>query len=132
EVGRVGDAGQYGDLELSPDDNRLAVNLPDPTGRGRDLWIFDLARNVRTRFTFDPADESSSVWSPDGSTLVFGSERSGFVDLFQKGTNGTGADAIVFENRTNKFPQSWSRDGKFILYFTFAGGGGNDLFVLPL
>jgi hypothetical protein len=33
---------------------------PDPGRRTRDIWVQDLARGVRTRFTFDSAEERSS------------------------------------------------------------------------
>ena len=40
---------------LLTDDRKLAVTIGDPS----DVWIFDLVRNVSTRFTFDPADSTS-------------------------------------------------------------------------
>ena len=135
QIGVLGDLMAYGDVELSPDGQRAAVNIPDQTGKGRDIWLYDVARGLRTRFTFDPADESSSVWSPDGSRLVFGSGRKGLQDLYQKASSGAGSDELLFEDKlATKFPQSWSADGRFVLYFTggVVNGTGSDLFVLPL
>jgi len=47
-------------IELSPDGTRVALAIVDPGRRTRDIWVQDLARGVRTRFTFDSAEERSS------------------------------------------------------------------------
>ena len=131
DVGMLGDAGDYGDVELSPDGKRVAVSLPDPSARTRDIWIFDVLRALRTRFTFDPGDELAAIWSPDGSRLMFASRARGPFDLFQKPTTGAGNNDVVYADRLNKLPTSWSSDGRSIL-FTVAGATSNDIWMLPL
>src|SRR6266498_4581451 len=59
-------------LRLSPDEKRLAVSRLDLQAGSADIWLIDLARNNPSRFTFDPANEGSPTWSPDGSTLSLG------------------------------------------------------------
>ena len=55
-----------------------------------DIWIIDIARNVRSRLTFDPGRDVSPVWSPDGTRIAFQSTRSGKpVALRQTLINGT-------------------------------------------
>ena len=71
QLGTVGDAAQYGDLELSPDGRQAAVSVLDTATNTRDLWVFDVARGVRTRFTFDPGDEVLPIWSADGTRMFF-------------------------------------------------------------
>jgi Tol biopolymer transport system component len=135
QIGVLGDLARYADLQLSPDGKRASVSIPDQLGKGRDIWLYDVARGLRTRFTFDPADEFTSVWSPDGSRVVFNSRRKGHLDLFQKASSGAGTEEVLLEDNVDKYPESWSPDGRFILYAT--GGSttsttGSDLFVLPL
>jgi hypothetical protein len=135
QIGVLGDSARYADLELSPDGKRASVSIPDQGGKGRDIWLYDVARGLRTRFTFDPADELESIWSPDGSRVVFNSRRKGHLDLFQKTSSGAGTEEVQLEDNVDKYPESWSPDGRFILYAT--GGNaplttGSDLFVLPL
>jgi dipeptidyl aminopeptidase/acylaminoacyl peptidase len=47
----------------------------------RPMWIYDVKRNVRTRFTTDPAVDNNPVWSPDGSRIVFCPTRRTHVSL---------------------------------------------------
>jgi Tol biopolymer transport system component len=135
QVGVLGDSASYGDLELSPDRRQAIVSILDQTRRTRDLWLYDVSRNLRTRFTFDPADERESIWSPDGSRVVFNSLRKGHFDFYQKASSGAGTEEVLLEdNVLNKYPSSWSPDGRFILYYTASStpGTGADLSVLPL
>ena len=87
---------------------------------------------IRTRFTFDAADEFASTWSPDGKRLVFNSRRNGHLDLFQKALTSAGTEEVLFADGLDKSPLSWSRDGRFILYTAVGATTGSDLYVLPL
>jgi len=129
-MGTVGEPRQYYHIELSPDGKRLAATS---AGAGNlDLWTYDLARGLPTRLTFDPAAEVTAVWSADGRTLAFNSNRKGGTDLYRKPSNGSGAEELLYADDRDKNPTSWSRDGRFLLYHTTGGEQGPDLFVLPL
>jgi Tol biopolymer transport system component len=135
QIGVVGDSAAYADLELSPDGKRASVNIQGQVGKGRDIWLYDVARGLRTRFTFDGGDNQSVIWSPDGQSLIFGSKRKQYLDLYQKVSSGVGTEQLLLEDNVgNKYPTSWSPDGRSILYFTGTSTSqtGADLFVLPL
>jgi len=132
-IGALGDKAGYGDLELASDGKRGAVSLLDRTRRTRDIWLFDIARGLRTRFTFDSAEESASVWSPDGDRVVFNTNRKGHFDLYQKASSGSGAEQELLVDTRDKYPIDWSPDGRFILFGVGATGAtAYDLWVLPL
>jgi Tol biopolymer transport system component len=129
----VGGLADYGNLELSPDREQAAVSVLDPDKRTRDIWMFDLARGVRTRFTLDPTDETDAIWSPDGSHVVFNARPKGYFDLYERDLNGAGSPDVLLSDSQNKTPTSWSKDGQFLLYSTGAFGIGNsDIWVLPM
>jgi Tol biopolymer transport system component len=131
KVGTLGTPGDYGDISLSADGKQAAVSVLDPLQRTRDIWLFDVTRGLRTRFTFSASDEFAPVWSPDGMSIIFSSRPKGPFDLYRKASNGAGDEELLFADQYNKFPTSVSRDGQFLLYFTNATTG-IDIWVLPL
>jgi Tol biopolymer transport system component len=133
KVGVLGERADYGDVEVSPDGKRAAVTVFDSAVKARDLWIFDLVRGLRTRFTFDPAEENTPIWSPDGSHIAYTLRVSGTLELYQKATDGTGTPEVLLADHRNKFPACWSPDGRFVLYMVDNGAPtGWDLWLLPL
>ena len=122
--------------QLSPDGTHVAVTMADPSTNTRDVWLWDVTTGVRTRFTFDAADEAAAVWSPDGSRLVFNSRRRDPVfDLFQKPSSGVGVEeTILADDMPNKFATSWSSDGRFIVFDSADATSSQkgDLWLLPM
>jgi Tol biopolymer transport system component len=129
----VGESGELFRTSLSPDGKRAAVSVYDRAARNYDLWISDLVRNLRSRFTFDPANENEGIWSPDGSQIVFSSDRKGHLDLYRKLASGAGTEELLYADGLDKRVTSWSPDGKFVIYDSFGDPKtGDDLWVLPL
>ena len=84
----VGEPSDYSNPALSWDGKKVAVGIGDPKTSTRDLWVFDLIRGTSSRLTFDPADDLNPLWSPDGSRIVFTSNRKGQRDVYQKLASG--------------------------------------------
>jgi eukaryotic-like serine/threonine-protein kinase len=130
----LGEAAPYENFALSPDERRVAVAFGTGSPINQDIWIIDIARNVRSRLTVDPGPDRSPVWSPDGTRIAFGSQRSGKASLRQQLINGTAADESLLEGSGGITPSNWSADGRFIAY-TLATGTFPpklDVWVLPL
>lgn len=123
QLGTVGDAASYGDVELSPDGRQVAVSIIDPLTNTRDLWLVDVGRGVRTRFTFDKGDDVAPIWSRDGARIVFTSNRSGHYDLYEKAATGIGPETLVYADASEKYPTSWLSDARMLLYWTFTAEG---------
>ena len=131
QISVLGDPAPYADLELSPDQKRASVSIPGQGDR-RDLWLYDVVRGLRTRFTFGSADAITSIWSPDGNRIVFASNRKGHLDLYQKSSSGADTEDLLLEDNFDKVPTSWSPDARSILYDTRGSSIGTSLGVLPL
>jgi len=130
-IGTLGEAGQLQRMSLSPDRKSLAISIADPSSQNVDIWTYDIARGLRTRLTFDPAGDRDAVWSPDGGTIIFDSNRKGFGDLYRKSSNGAGSAELLYADGLLKLPSGWSPDGKFLLYSPLGRKKGWDLWVLP-
>ena len=116
-TGTVGEpSSEYRDLALSPDGTRLAMTKSS----GADsvsIWLADLSRGgASTRFTFGSPHDLYQVWSPDGSRLVFSSDRDGQFNLYQKLVNGAKDEEVLLKSSEDKRATSWSSDGRFLLY----------------
>jgi serine/threonine protein kinase len=131
-IGTLGPPGDYDDLRLSPDGRRLLVSLPSAGMPNRDLWIIDVSRGLRSRFTFGDASSRGAIWSPDGSRIVFSAQRGGHMALVEKASNGAGAEKVLFDDEFEKELSSWSRDGRFILYQRRNGNQPPTPWVLPM
>jgi len=131
-LGVLDDPAPNANPKLSPDGKRLAVVITDPQTGHPDIWLYELARGIKTRFTFDPAGEREPIWSPDGSRIVFTSNRKGHFDLYQKSANGAGSEELLLESNFDKAPSSFSPDGRFLLYSAVDPKTKADLWVLPL
>src|SRR5262249_49780148 len=111
-LGSVGAPADYSNPALSPDGRYLAVSIRDAT-RKRDIWVIDLLKGVQQRITSDPADDTTPVWSPDGSEIAYCSDRRGHRDLFVR-TVAEGPERLLFSSDQNKNPIDWASNGSAI------------------
>jgi Tol biopolymer transport system component len=131
--------GDYADFRLSPDGKRLAASLVDPKTNAVDIWLTDLARGSTSRFASGGAVTANPLWSPDGTQLIFRSNRNGFIEFYQRSAAGGGSDRPVLSLEAyrvahlaqNLIPTDWSRDGHVVFSVPVAGAG-NDLWLLPV
>jgi Tol biopolymer transport system component len=155
--GRVAPAietrGGYEHPAFSPDGRQLAVMMATETGS--DIWIIDLERATRTRFTAD-GTSAFPVWAPDGSRVAFQSTAPGLRNLFWKPLDAT-SEAQPFLNAADsagaptwpntgtdllpgtlptlsgagpQFPTSWSPDGSTLAFHERKPSGERDIWVV--
>jgi len=127
-IGTLGEPGPYGQIALSPDDTRVAVEVANNEGRF-DIWVIDVARGVASRLTSDPGDERDPVWSPDGQELVFDTGTGGGNLIRMALATGASASPLL-QGPEHYIPESWSHDGKTLFYIT--DGEERTLSALPL
>ena len=126
ELGTVGRPAIMFNPSLSPDGQRVAVDISDPKAANVDVWVIDLKDNTTARLTFDADEEATPVWSPDGGRIAYQSSSTGTK---VKETSGLGEGRIAAQRPSvslsignNNFPNAWSRDGASLLT-TFEGVG---------
>ena len=132
ELGTVAEGSEFRNTCLSPDASKVVSGIADDESGNRDLWIHDLDRGVASRFTFDPATDSNPLWSPDGKQIVFSSTRNEKRGLYLKDASGVGSAELLLEVEDGASPNSWSSDGKFLLYNTRGAETSWDIWALPM
>jgi len=92
-----------------------------------DIWVLDIAKGIISRFTSNPAVDTSPKWSPDGKTIAFQSNRDGVFNLYQREFGVVGEDKLLFKSDKSKTLSDWSRDGRYIVYTE-----DGDIWALPM
>lgn len=127
EIGTALKPGIYGNMMLSPNGKIVAADTTDPASQNTDIWAYDVETQSAKRLTFDPAIDSLPIWSPDGTRMVFASNRGVTFDLYLKDTNGAQEETHIPQDGPDRFPSDWSHDGKYVLYER-----GADLWLLTI
>ena len=87
------------------------------------IYVFDMATKDLKQITSGPWDDASPKWSPDGSRIVFSSNRSEDpdinlnTDLFLIPAAGGELQKLTTNIGSDQSPD-WSPDGKWIAYLT--------------
>ena len=113
---------------LSPDGRRVAVQAIE--GSNFDIWVWDIARAVKTRLTTGPELDGVALWSPTGEDVAFNSFRAGNSDIFLRQADGGGEAKVLPATPRNESLTDWSRDGKYLLYWLDDPETGADLWYL--
>jgi eukaryotic-like serine/threonine-protein kinase len=129
-LGQAGEPTARDELELSPDETRLAEGRTDDRGAWT-VWMLDLARGANTRLTFEGGG-GNAEWSPDGRQIVYSPSGGQAPDLYVKPANGAEAGERILHSDQTVTPKDWSRDGRYILYEERTKDRKLDLWVVPM
>jgi serine/threonine protein kinase/Tol biopolymer transport system component len=124
----VGEPARFTDrITLSPTEDTAMVQVLADEGENLDLWVVELDRKLRTRFTFSPDVDGSPTFSPNGETVVWGVlDDNGQLVLHRKAIGGSGDGEALAEFDTEVWPSSWHPSGDIVL-LTRRTSGNTDL-----
>lgn len=94
---------------ISPDGNTIAF-----TYKG-DIYSVPANGGEATRLTFHTGQDYMPVWSPDGKTIAFASERYGNFDIYKMDAKGGAATRLTFHSADEE-PYTFSSDGKEVYF----------------
>jgi serine/threonine-protein kinase len=118
------------DPRVSPDGSRIAVQAADS---GSDIWICDLGRATLTRLSFDPQEDETPVWSPDGAWVAWVAQRSGRPrQVLRRRADGSGEEQVTWSTRAHAHVHDWSPDGKYLLVTQDAVSTARDVWLVPV
>jgi len=122
---------QFSSPQLSPDRKMLAIENRDQGRTG--IWLYDMDRKRRAPFTLDALGPVAPVWSPDGRSIAFASNRKGHFDIYRRAADGSGEEQLLYADGDEKYPASWSPDGRLLLFERHAPKTGRiTVWILPL
>ncbi|MCU1348375.1 MAG: serine/threonine protein kinase, partial [Acidobacteria bacterium] len=120
------------DVEMSPEGKRVAATLTRrATGMG-DIWIYDLARDVKERFTSEPGFELAPVWAPDGRSIVYSEAPGGSLPHLVQRALASSTYRDVLPRGPFQFAGSFTHDGSAIFFDRLGGPTKEDVLRLDL
>ena len=131
-IGQAGDPGMIGSFSLSPDGKQAVVARRESEDGPSALWVLEFERGVNMRLTFGPRKQHVALWSPDGSRILFSAHRDAGTGLFQLPANGSGKEELLLQTPGSAIVDSWSPDGRVLVYTAVDTKGGSAIWALPL
>ena len=129
EVAAVSEGADWGASFISVRANHAVLNRTDPDTGNLDLWDIDLTRGVGSKITTDDSDDNHGIYSPDGSSLVYTSNRAGAFDIYlRKGAN----DSKVVTSEGGIALTDWTADGRYVIYHDRGQTTHADIWTLPI
>ncbi|NNF28532.1 MAG: hypothetical protein HKN73_15005 [Gemmatimonadetes bacterium] len=99
EISLWPDSSRVGALSLSPDDDRLALEVITDES-GQQIWLQELPDGALAPLTEGPARARRPVWSPDASSLAFVTQVLGADDQWDSWVSTLPTDASTTTRRT--------------------------------
>ena len=105
---------------FSPDGQKVVMSLLQDDGSAN-LYTMDLRSRAVTRLTQSAAIDTGASYSPDGSQIVFESDRGGKQQLYVMSAGGSEPNRISFGDGSYSTPV-WSPRGDLIAFTKQSGG----------
>jgi Tol biopolymer transport system component/imidazolonepropionase-like amidohydrolase len=101
--------GTWVSLDVAPDGKTIVLDLLG------DLYTMPISGGRATRITSGMAFDSQPRYSPDGTHIVFVSDRDGELNLWLVGADGSHPRLLTHERRARFTSPAWSSDGQSVL-----------------
>jgi serine/threonine-protein kinase len=106
----------YGYPRFSPDGRRIAITIE--SGSTSDIWVHDRLSGTTTRFSLGGSTNERPEWTPDGSRVLFRTDRSAFSAIWWRPIDQSERETPVLDGPGNAayFEGVITPDGKSIVY----------------
>jgi len=127
----LGDVIEHFWPQISPDGKRIILGIFEPKSRTQNLWMFDLNRASRTRFTSGLSADINPVWSPGGDKIAYAVNKANSFSIHVRSVTG-GNEEVLIRSDSPILPTDWSPDGSVLCSEQVGEGGQTDILILPV
>lgn len=93
----------------------LAMLVDGSINQYTEIFVFDIDGGNLTQLTNNSYYDDYPVWSPDGTKILFISDRTGNNEIYVMNANGSNQRQLT-NNKGDNYAPSWSPDGTEILF----------------
>lgn len=112
---------------LSPDGTKLAYSERDNQSND-DIWIYDISRRIKSRYTFSADPDVFPIWTPDGKSIIYNAVHGTDWNVVIRSADGTGGERMLFEGKGIELQVSGiSSDGHSLLFSRQTLASGFDI-----
>lgn len=120
----------------SPDGTKIVFNsardgyegISEIRSMNGEIYIMNADGSDQTRLTQDGGHDGRPMWSPDGTKILFETDRNGHGELYVMNADGSEQTNLT-NNGKDAFAQAWSLDGQQIA-FTTTRDGDFEIYVM--
>ncbi len=115
-------------MSLSPDGSQVAFSVAHST-EGTHIHVKRLPDGPVSKLTFEGTVNLRPTWSPDGSEIIWMSDRTGIMSVWRKRADGSQEGTQLLVQDRPVWEAFWSRDGEWLIFRTddLAPGNGDIL-----
>jgi serine/threonine protein kinase len=129
-IGKIGPPAAYGDVNVLADGVRLSIGRAEGAELGGHLYIVDPSRGAFTRLNPGTQQDFAAAVAPDNLVAFTFSPEGLSKDLYVRPASGVGEPRALLSTPYPKHANSWTRDGRFLIYDEHVPGRSQDLMMV--
>src|SRR5256886_795058 len=110
---------------------QIAFYSPSDNGGVGDIYVMNADGSGQVNLTNNPAEDDGPVWSPDGTKILFHTNRDGNPEVYVMNADGSGQVNLTNNPATDDQP-AWSPDGSKIAFTRSPDGASFSIYVMQV
>ena len=119
-------------VALSPDDSKLVMTKWQSKKGAYDIYVYDIARGVRSKLTGGLANFGNPVWMRGGDRILFSADGDGMYDIYAQPDDGATPPQAIWKGGDDKHPLTLSPDGRSLLAAQYSAKTKDDVWLVPM